>query len=118
MRRDSTIKPAKVPLFACTGVELSLQSRHEITAKFARDYHGLSKGEIEIFWNKLSRSRVDPETMPDVECLNRLSLEKARPARKQRSRKYSYEALNLLRRLWSVSSGSCGKYLVFPCRRI
>ncbi len=36
----------------------------------------------------------------------------AKQTRKQRARKYSYDALKVLQRVWAASGGQCGRYLV------
>ena len=35
----------------------------------------------------------------------------AKPPRKPRSLKYSYDTLRVLQRVWAASGGQCGKYL-------
>ena len=35
----------------------------------------------------------------------------ARPRKRQRARKFSYDSTKVLQRVWAISGGECGKYL-------
>jgi len=86
-------------------------TRVEITAKYARAYLAASradKGRLldEVVavtdWSRdNARRRLRQGAKPRA----------VRPRKRQRARKYSYDATKLLQRVWAISGGSCGKYL-------
>ena len=89
-----------------------MQARAEITAKYARAYLRASKAEKSQLLNEIeavtgwtrdnARRRLRAAAKPRA----------ARPGKRKRARKYSYDALKVLQRVWAISGGSCGKYLV------
>ncbi len=93
------------------GIGLSMASRAEITAKYARAYRVAGKtdkgrllGEVVAVtgWSRdNARRRLAQAARPHV----------AGTSKRQRARKYSYEALIVLQRVWAFSGGQCGKYL-------
>jgi hypothetical protein len=96
---------------------LSMTSRAEITARFARAYVKAAKKD---------KGRVLDQVMSVTgwsrdNARRRLAeAAKQRPGtgrgvasrpRKPRAPKYSYDALKVLQRVWAASGGQCGKYL-------
>ena len=96
-----------------------MQARVEVTKKYAAAYAVASKKDktrildqvVEVTgWNRdharqqLRRRLVQPKgrTRATVAVLDR---------RRAKPRKYSYDALLVLQKVWAVSGGSCGKYL-------
>lgn len=92
-------------------------TRAEITTKYATEYARASKktkGAVldEVIavagWSRdnargrLTRAATHPPG-PGRQVAER--------ARKPRSRKYSYDAVKVLQRVWAISGGQCGKYL-------
>lgn len=95
------------------GSELSMRSRAEITAKYARAYAKSSKKERGRLLDEVvavtgwsrdnARRRLAQAAKPRPRAM--------KPARKPRGRKYSYDATKVLQRVWALSGGECGKYL-------
>lgn len=95
------------------GSELSMAARVEITAKYARAYAKASKKERGRLLDEVvavtgwsrdnARRRLAQAAKPRPRA--------AKPARKLRERKYSYDATKVLQRVWALSGGECGKYL-------
>jgi hypothetical protein len=96
---------------------LSMTSRAEITARFARAYVKAAKKD---------KGRVLDQVMSVTgwsrdNARRRLAEAAKRPPgtgrsvavrpRKPRAPKYSYDALKVLARVWAASGGQCGKYL-------
>jgi hypothetical protein len=97
---------------------LSMQSRAEITVKYAKGYVRASKRD---------RGRMLDEVVAvtgwsrDNARRRLVAGAKAGPAsggnravagpRKPRARKYSYDAVKVLQRVWAASGGQCGKHL-------
>lgn len=87
-----------------------MSARAEITAKYAREYRAASKGE---------RTRLLDEVVAVTgwsrDNARRRLREAAKPRRakrrRQRARKYSYDAVKVLQRVWAFSGFECGKYL-------
>ena len=87
-------------------------ARVEITAKYAREYAKASKKQ---------RGRLLDEVVAVTgwsrDNARRRLAQAAKPGpravgeRKPRARKYSYDALRVLQRVWAYSGGECGKYL-------
>lgn len=94
------------------GSELSLSARAEITRKFAREYARASKKDkgrlldevVEVTgWSRdNARRRLAAAAKPRPRAVK---------TRKPRGRKYSYDALKVLHRVWVFSGRECGKYL-------
>ena len=98
-----------------------MSSRAEITSKYARMYAKTGKKDkgrildqvVEVTgWSRdnarrqLRTAAVSPGPGRQVAV---------RP-RKARSRKYSYDALKVLQKVWAASGGQCGKYLAASMR--
>lgn len=90
-----------------------MQSRVEITAKYARAYAKSSKKERGRLLDEVvsvtgwsrdnARRRLAQAAKPRPRVVTK--------ARKPRGRKYSYDATKVLQRVWAFSGGECGKYL-------
>ena len=88
-----------------------MASRAEITAKYARAYRAAGKtdkgrllGEVVAVtgWSRdNARRRL-------AQAAKRCA---AKPRKRARARKYSYDALIVVQRVWAFSGGQCGKYL-------
>lgn len=93
------------------GSELSMGTRAEITAKYARAFQSASKkdkGQLldEVVavtgWSRdNARRRLREAAKPRA----------AKARKRRRARKYSYDAVKVLQRVWALSGGECGKYL-------
>jgi hypothetical protein len=98
-----------------------MASRVEITSRYAKAYSRASKSE---------KGRVLDEVVSVTgwsrdNARRRLVAAARRPgpgrqvaqrARKQRSVKFSYDAIKVLQRVWAASGGQCGKYLAISMR--
>jgi hypothetical protein len=96
---------------------LSMSSRAEVTAKFARAYvkapkksKGLILGQVVAVtgWsrdNARRRLRAAARRPPGS------GRQVAKRPRRQRKPKYSYDALKVLQKVWAASGGQCGRYL-------
>jgi len=95
---------------------LSMSSRAEITAKFAKAYLKASKADkgqildqvVQVTgWSRdNARRRLTAAAQPPGpgrQVTNR--------PRRQRMPKYSYDALKVLQKVWAASGGQCGRYL-------
>ena len=100
------------------GSELSMGSRAEITARYAKGYKAASKKD---------RGRLLDEVVAVTgwsrdNARRRLAAAAKRPSGRgrqlavvpcrQRADKYSYDARKVLHKVWAASVGQCGKYLV------
>jgi hypothetical protein len=98
------------------GSGLSMASRAEITAKFARAYVKASKADkrrildqvVEVTgWSRdNARRRLTAAARPPG-----AGRQVAKRPRRQRKPKYSYDALKVLQKVWAASGGQCGRYL-------
>lgn len=99
--------PAKTTTIGGMGSGLSMAARAEITAKYARaskkDKGRLLDEVVAVTgWSRdNARRQLRAAAKPRP----------ARPPRRQRRRKYSYDALKVLQRVWAFSGYECGKYL-------
>ncbi len=98
--------------------DLSLAARYEVTKKFAQAYAAApKKGKSEILdqvvavtgWNRdharqqlTGRLRAPGRARATVAVIDR---------RTTKTRRYSYDALVILRQVWATAGGSCEKYL-------
>jgi len=98
------------------GSGLSMTSRAEITARFAKAYVKASKKAkcqildqvVEVTgWSRDNARRRLTAAAKRPPGLGR----GAKRPRKPRSPKYSYDTLKVLQKVWAASGGQCGKYL-------
>jgi hypothetical protein len=103
------------------GSELSMSARAEITKKYATSYTRASKqAKSQILdevcavtgWSRANARRrlTAKATAPPRRAGT------ARPVRTWR--KYSYDALKVLQRVWAASGGQCGRYLAAAMPRL
>lgn len=95
------------------GSELSVRSRAEITAKYAKAYARVSKkergrllGEVVAVtgWSRdNARRRLAAAAKPRPRAVT--------PPQRARPRKYSYDAVKVLQLVWAFAGFECGKYL-------
>ena len=93
------------------GSELSVSARAEITAKYARAFQSASKKDKGRLLDEVvavtgwsrdnARRRLREAAKPRA----------VKPKQRARARKYSYDTLRTLQRVWAISGGECGKYL-------
>ena len=100
-------------------VGLTMSARLEITGKYARQYGKASKkirGQIldEVVsvtgWSRDNARRRLRRAANDTTAPRGRS--PAKKQRKARPFKYSYDARRVLAKVWAISQGQCGKYLV------
>jgi hypothetical protein len=96
---------------------LSMQSRAEVTGRYAKAYVKASKrdkGRVldEVVsvtgWSRDNARRRLTEAAKRPPGAGR---QVAKAPRKPRSPKYSYDTLKVLQKVWAASGGQCGKYL-------
>ena len=95
---------------------LSMSSRAEITARFAKAYLKAPKADkgkildqvVEVTgWSRdNARRRLTAAARPPGP-----GRQVAKRARRPRNPKYSYDALKVLQKVWAASGGQCGRYL-------
>lgn len=99
------------------GSELSMATRAEITTKYAKAYKKAAKktkGAVldEVVavtgWSRDNARRRLRQAANQPPGRGR---NVATRPRKPRARKYSYDAVKVLQRVWAISGGQCGKYL-------
>ena len=103
-------------------IELSMNSRAEVTTRYAKAYAKASKGDK----GRILDEVVGVTGWSRDNARRRLSVAAGRPPgggrqvakaiRKRRSPKYSYDAVKVLQRVWAASGGQCGKYLAASMR--
>ena len=96
---------------------LSMSSRAEVTAKFAKAYVKASKADkgqildqvVEVTgWSRdNARRRLTAAALRPPGAGRQV----AKRPRRQRKPKYSYDALKVLQKIWAASGGQCGRYL-------
>ncbi|MEX0914113.1 MAG: hypothetical protein WDZ57_04090 [Demequina sp.] len=101
------------------GSELSMTARVEITKKYVREYARAAKKERGKLLDEVvavtgwsrdnARRRLSGAASPGPR--------QVKSTRKQRPRKYSYDATKVLQRVWAFSGGQCGKYLAVTMRQ-
>ncbi|WP_232011975.1 integrase catalytic domain-containing protein [Actinomyces slackii] len=95
------------------GSELSMGARAEITRKYATAYARASKGDKGRMLDEVcavtgwSRDNARRRLTQAAKRPGGAKKEAPRP----RGRKYSYDALKVLQKVWAASGGQCGKYL-------
>lgn len=102
-----------------TDRDVSLAARVEVTKKYAQAYGQASKKEKGLILDTVvSVTGWDRDHARQQLCrrVNQLS-GRARVTvavmdrRRTKPRKYSYDAVKVLQRVWAISGGACGKYL-------
>ena len=99
------------------GSELTMASRAEVTTKFAREYARAAKKDKGRVLDQVvavtgwSRDNARRRLKAAAKRPPGRGRQVAKPARKQRSPKYSYDAIKVLQTVWAASGGQCGKYL-------
>jgi transposase InsO family protein len=95
---------------------LSMSSRAEITARYAKAYVKASKkdrgrilGQVMSVtgWSRDNARR----RLRAADCRPGAGRQVAKRPRRQRNPKYSYDALKVLQKVWAASGGQCGRYL-------
>ncbi len=99
-----------------------MQSRAEVTTRYAKAYAKASKKDkgrvldqvVEVTgW---SRDNARRRLVAAAKRPPGPGRQVAKPLRRQRSSKYSYDALKILQKVWAASGGQCGKYLAASMR--
>ena len=93
---------------------MSMQARAEITGKYARVYTRASKkdkGRILDEVCAVTGWSRDNARRRLVAAAKRPPGRRKSAERRARARRYSYDALKVLQRVWPASGGQCGKYL-------
>lgn len=99
------------------GSELTMASRAEVTTKFAREYSRAVKKDKGRILDQVvavtgwSRDNARRQLTAAAKRPPGRGRQIAKPVRKQRPPKYSYDAIKVLQTLWAASGGQCGKYL-------
>ena len=96
------------------GNGLSMQARAEITGKYTRVYTRASKkdkGRILDEVCAVTGWSRDNARRRLVAAAKRPPGRRKSAERRARARRYSYDALKVLQRVWPASGGQCGKYL-------
>ena len=99
-----------------------MASRAEVTSRYARAYARAGKQDkgrildqvVEV--TRWSRDNARRRLAAAAKRPPGSGRQVARPPRKPRSAKYSYDAVKVLQRVWAASGGQCGKYLVASMR--
>lgn len=99
--------------------DVSLATRVEITKKYALHYEAASKKTKSRILDQLVQVTGWNRDHARQQLRRRLDQPKGRAQatvavidrRKTRGRKYSYDAIKVLQRIWAVAGGICGKYL-------
>lgn len=101
---------------------LSMQSRAEVTARYARAYVKASKTDRGRVLDEVvsvtgwSRDNARRRLVAAAKRPPGVGRQVAKASRKPRSPKYSYDAVKVLQRVWAASGGQCGKYLTASMR--
>jgi len=96
---------------------LSMQSRAEITTKYAKAYKKATKKDKGRVLDEVvavtgwSRDNARRRLTTAAKRPPGVGRAVARKPRKQRADKFSYDARLVLHRVWAASGGQCGKYL-------
>lgn len=102
--------------------ELSMRSRAEVTTRYAKAYVKASKKDRGRILDAVvsvtgwSRDNARRRLVAAAKRPPGAGREVAKPARKLRGSKYSYDAVKVLQRVWAASGGQCGRYLVASMR--
>lgn len=99
-----------------------MASRVEITSRYAKAYAKAGKKEKGAVLDEVvsvtgwSRDNARRRLAAAARARPGSGREVAGAPRRPRSRKYSYDALKVLQRVWAASGGQCGKYLAASMR--
>jgi hypothetical protein len=102
--------------------ELSMASRVEITSRYAKAYRKAGKKEKGRVLDEVvsvtgwSRDNARRRLVAAARRPPGAGRAVAKRTRKQRSVKFSYDAIKVLQRVWAASGGQCGKYLAVSMR--
>ena len=94
-----------------------MQSRAEVTTRYAKAYVNASKKDKGRVLDQVmgvtgwSRDNARRRLVAAAKRSLGSGRQVAKPPRRQRSPKYSYDALKVLQKVWAASGGQCGKYL-------
>src|SRR5699024_59089 len=104
------------------GSELSMQSRAEVTTRYAKAYARASKKDKGVILDQVvevtgwSRDNARRRLSAAAKQSPGPGRQVATRPRKPRARKFSYDALKVLQMVWAASGGQCGKYLASSMR--
>ena len=97
--------------------DYSMQARLEITAKYARDYRGRPKTEKSLLLDEVVQvsgwSRVNARRRRSQAAKPRAVKHK----RRQRGRKYSFDALKIVQKVWAFLAARVENIWSSQCRR-
>ena len=99
------------------GSGLSMQSRAEVTARYAKAYVKAGKKDKGRVLDEVvsvtgwSRDNARRRLTGAAKAPPGRGRQVPEPARKPRAPKYSYDARKVLQKVWAASGGQCGKYL-------
>jgi hypothetical protein len=99
-----------------------MASRAEITTKFARAYGKAGRKDKARLLDEVvavtgwSRDNARRRLSAAAKAPPGAGRAVAKRSRKPRSRKYSFDAIKVLQRVWAASGGQCGKYLAVSMR--
>jgi hypothetical protein len=94
---------------------LSMQSRAEVTTRYAKAYVRACKKDKGRVLDEVvnvtgwSRDNARRRLVAAAKRAPGSGRQVTRPARKPRSAKFSYDAVRVLQRVWAASGGQCGK---------
>ncbi|SMX85187.1 Integrase core domain-containing protein [Brevibacterium sp. 239c] len=94
-----------------------MATRAEITTKYAREYKKASKKNKGTVLNEVmavtgwTRDNARRRLTQAAKHPPGRGKQVASHSRQPRARKYSYDAVKILQRVWAISGGQCGKYL-------
>ena len=95
--------------------ELSMNSRAEVTTRYAKGDKGRILDEV-VGVTGWSRDNARRRLSMAAKCPPGGGRPVAKRARKPRSPKFSYDAVRVLQWVWAASGGQCGKYLAASMR--
>jgi hypothetical protein len=101
--------------------ELSMNSRAEVTTRYAKAYVKAAKGDKGRILDEVvgvtgwSRDNARRRLCAAAKCPPGGGRQVAVARRKQRSPKYSYDAVKVLQRVWAASGGQCGSISLRRC---
>jgi hypothetical protein len=99
-----------------------MQSRAEVTSRYAKAYVKASKSDKGRVLDEVvsvtgwSRDNARRRLVAAAKRPRGAGRQVAKPPRRPRSPKFSYDAVKVLQRVWAASGGQCGKYLAVSMR--